>query len=72
MLSSKILEIERNLTLSGESFEATDVRNLLTRRQETEHHLIPIFQDHNDRMKKLIGKDYALATLKISKLVWLI
>ena len=64
VLSSKILEIERNLTLSGESFEATDVRNLLTGRQETERHLIPIFQDHNDRMKKLIGKEYAVATLK--------
>ncbi|HAY3540606.1 site-specific integrase [Elizabethkingia meningoseptica] len=64
VLLSKILEIERNLTLSGESFEATDVRNLLTGRQETERHLIPIFQDHNDRMEKLIGKDYALATLK--------
>lgn len=64
VLLSKILEIERNLTLSGESFEATDVRNLLTGRQETERYLIPIFQDHNDRMKKLIGKEYALATLK--------
>ncbi|WP_372483358.1 Arm DNA-binding domain-containing protein [Elizabethkingia anophelis] len=60
VLSSKILEIERNLILSGESFEATDVRNLLSGRQETERHLIPIFQDHNDRMKKLIGKDYAI------------
>lgn len=64
VLSSKILEIERNLTLSGESFEATDVRNLLTGRQETERHLIPIFQDHNNRMEKLIGKEYAVGTLK--------
>ena len=40
------------------------MRNLLTGRQETERHLIPIFQDHNDRMKKLIGKEYAVATLK--------
>ncbi|MDV3846071.1 recombinase [Elizabethkingia anophelis] len=64
VLSSKILEIERNLILSGESFDATDVKNLLTRRQGTERYLIPIFQHHNDRMEKLIGKDYALATLK--------
>ncbi|MCT4288120.1 site-specific integrase [Elizabethkingia anophelis] len=64
VLSSKILEIERNLILSGESFEATDVRNLLTGKQETERHLIPIFQDHNNRMEKLIGKEYAVATFK--------
>ncbi|MCL1032855.1 site-specific integrase [Elizabethkingia anophelis] len=64
VLSSKILEIERNLILSGESFDASDVKNLLTGRQGTERYLIPIFQHHNDRMEKLIGKDYALATLK--------
>ena len=64
VLLSKILEIERNLILSGESFDATDVKNLLIGRQETERYLIPIFQDHNSRMEKLIGKDYAVATLK--------
>lgn len=64
VLLSRIFEIERNLILSGESFDATDVKNLLTGKQETERNLIPIFQDHNNRMEKLIGKEYALATLK--------
>ena len=64
VLLSRILEIERNLILSGESFDATDVKNLLTGKQEAERNLIPIFQDHNNRMEKLIGKEYALATLK--------
>ncbi|NML71684.1 site-specific integrase [Chryseobacterium sp. RP-3-3] len=64
VLLSKILEIERNLVLSAESFDATDVRNLLTGKQDTERYLIPIFQEHNNRMEKLIGKEYALATLK--------
>ncbi|WP_260264060.1 site-specific integrase [Elizabethkingia ursingii] len=64
VLLSRILEIERNLILSGESFDATDVKNLLTGKQKTERNLIPIFQDHNNRMEKLIGKEYALATLK--------
>lgn len=64
VLLSRILEIERNLILSGESFDATDVKNLLIGKQETERNLIPIFQDHNNRMEKLIGKEYALATLK--------
>jgi len=41
-----------------------EIRNLLTGRQETGRYLIPIFQEHNNRMEKLIGKEYALATLK--------
>lgn len=64
ILISRILEIERNLVFSGESFDATDVKNILTGKKETERYLIPIFQEHNDRMEKLIGKEYALATLK--------
>ncbi|WP_374363168.1 site-specific integrase [Cloacibacterium sp.] len=63
-LNKYFLEIERNLILSGESFDATDVRNLLTGRQDAEHYLILIFQNHNDKMQKLIGKEYSLATLK--------
>lgn len=64
VLLSKILKIERNLVLSGESFDEMDVKNLLTGKQETERYLIPIFQEHNNRMEKLIGKEYAPATLK--------
>lgn len=41
-----------------------DIRNLLTGKQDTERYLIPIFQEHDNRMEKLIGKEYALATLK--------
>lgn len=64
ILISRILEIERNLVLSGEYFDATDVKNILTGKKETERYLIPIFQEHNNKMEKLIGKEYALATLK--------
>jgi len=58
-LLSKILEIERNLVLSGKSFDAMDVKNILTGKQETERYLIHVFQEHNSRMEKLIGKEYA-------------
>lgn len=64
VLLSKIYEIERNLVLSGEVFDAMDIRNLLTGKQDTQRYLIPIFQEHNNKMEKLIGKEYALATLK--------
>lgn len=64
VLQSKVLEIENNLIMSGEPFDASDVKNLLSRNKQTERYLIPIFEDHNKRMEKLIGKEYAVATLK--------
>ncbi|MGC4128498.1 MAG: site-specific integrase [Bergeyella sp.] len=64
ILQSKVLEIENSLVLSGEPFDAADIKNLLAGKKETERYLIPIFQEHNDRMEKLIGREYALATLK--------
>ena len=64
VLQSKVLEIENSLLLSGEPFDAADIKNILSGNKETERYLIPVFQDHNDRMKKLIGKEYAPTTLK--------
>ena len=64
VLQSKVLDIENNLIMSGEPFAASDVKNLLSGNKQTERYLIPIFEDHNKRMEKLIGKEYAVATLK--------
>lgn len=64
VLQSKVLEIENNLVMSGEPFDASDIKNLLSGNKQTERYLIPIFEDHNKRMEKLIGKEYAIATLK--------
>ncbi len=64
ILQSKVLEIENSLILSGNHFDATDIKNLLMGNNEIERYLIPVFQDHNDRIKKLLGKEYAPATLK--------
>lgn len=64
IIQSKVLEIENNLVMSGEPFDASDIKNLLSGNKQTERYLIPIFEDHNKRMEKLIGKEYAIATLK--------
>ncbi|WP_312322710.1 phage integrase SAM-like domain-containing protein, partial [Soonwooa sp.] len=63
-LHSRILVIEKNLCLSNESFDASDVKNILEAKHDAVRYLVPIFQDHNSRMEKLIGKEYAIATLK--------
>lgn len=64
VLYSKILEIERNFVLSGDYFDANDIKNILIGKNECERFLIPIFEDHNNKMEKLLGKEYAPATLK--------
>lgn len=64
VLYSKILEIERNLILSGDYFDANDIKNILTGKDKVERFLIPIFEEHNNKIEKLLGKEYALATFK--------
>ena len=64
VLYSKILEIERNLILSRDYFDANDIKNILTGKDKVERFLIPIFEEHNSNMEKLIGKEYVIATLK--------
>ena len=64
VLYSKILEIERNLILSRDYFDANDIKNILTGKDKVERFLIPIFEEHNNKIEKLLGKEYALATLK--------
>lgn len=64
ILQSNVLVLENKLVLSRESFDATDIKNLLTGAKTTERFLIPIFEEHNSKMEKLIGKEYAIATLK--------
>lgn len=64
ILQSNVLVLENKLLLSRDSFDATDIKNLLTGAEKTERFLIPIFEDHNNKMEKLLGKEYAPATLK--------
>ena len=64
ILQSNVLVLENKLLLSRDSFDATDIKNLLTGAETTERFLIPIFEEHNSNMEKLIGKEYVIATLK--------
>lgn len=64
ILQSNVLVLENKLALSRESFDAIDIKNLLTGANTTERYLIPIFEEHNSKIEKLLGKEYAPATLK--------
>lgn len=63
ILKSRIYEIQKDLIHSGEEVNGESVRNLLLGIEENKRMLIPIFQEHNDRMEALIGKEYAKGTL---------
>lgn len=45
VLNAKVLEIEKNLLMSGDFFDANDVKNILTGKNEVERFLIPVFED---------------------------
>lgn len=64
ILQSNVLILENKLAMSRESFGAIDIKNLLTGANTTERYLIPIFEEHNSKIEKLLGKEYAPATLK--------
>lgn len=63
ILKSRIYEIQKDLIHSGEEVNGESVRNLLLGIEENKRMLIPIFEEHNNRMKALIGKEYAKGTL---------
>ncbi|NML71544.1 site-specific integrase [Chryseobacterium sp. RP-3-3] len=46
-----------------ETVTCESLKNKLLGRTEKQRMLIPIFQDHNNRMEKLIGKEFAKGTL---------
>lgn len=64
ILKSTVLEIENKFVINGETFDAEDIKNSLLGNNKEGRSLLPIFEDHNAKMEKLIGKEYALATLK--------
>lgn len=64
ILKFKILEIEQQLVLKGQHFEAKDIKDILLGKHEQDRFLVEIFKEHNSKMEQLIGKEYAKSTLK--------
>lgn len=62
-LQSKVYESHRMLTAEKESITAESIRQRLNGKVEQERLLIEIFQDHNDKIKALIGTEFTRGTL---------
>ena len=59
----KVYETYHELMRDKETVTCEVLKNKLLGSGELNRTLIPVFQDHNDRMEKLVGKEFAQGTL---------
>ena len=63
-LQTKVYEAKRLLLEKNEVITAETLRNVLKGTNENAKMIMKIFQQHNDELKSLIGKDFSPATLE--------
>ena len=63
-LKNQVLEAEKKLFKKDISLNSENLKNELFGLAETKRMLVPIFQDHNNKIKELVGKEYAPGTLE--------
>jgi site-specific recombinase XerD len=64
-LKAKVYDYQQQLIREDELVNAENMRNKILGIDKRSHMLIGIFQQHNDEIKALIGKDYAAATTHV-------
>jgi site-specific recombinase XerD len=64
LMKSKIFDIQMELIHRNELLTIEVFKNRLLGIQDNQRMLIPIFQDHNSKIKELVGKEYAPGTLE--------
>jgi site-specific recombinase XerD len=63
-LKNQILQAEKKLIKKDISVSSENLKNELFGLTETKRMLVLIFQDHNNKIKELVGKEYAPGTLE--------
>jgi len=61
-IKNKIYTIEQKLQRDGLGYSATQLRDIYLGKDETQKMLLEIFQEHNEEVDSLIGKDFAAGT----------
>lgn len=64
MMRSKVLSAEMELLHKEEELSIENFQSILLEKNKNHRMLIPVFQDHNNKMKELLGKKYAPGTLQ--------
>ena len=67
-LQTKVYEVRRQLLEKNEIITSEEIRNVLKGTNQKSKMTMEIFQDHNDQMKSLVGKDFSPATLERYKI----
>lgn len=63
-LQAKVFEAHRQLLASGELITAETIKNKFSGKTEKARCLLPIFQDHNNKIAALIGEEFAPGYLR--------
>lgn len=63
-IKNKIYLLEQHLINKGLKVSATGLRDAYLGKDTHDKMLLEIFQDHNDKVEKLVGKDFAAGTLE--------
>jgi hypothetical protein len=63
-LKNQVLEAEKRLFKKDIAVTFENLKNELFGNTENKRMLVPIFQDHNNKIKELIEKEYAFGTLE--------
>ena len=61
-IKSKIYKIQENLSENGGLVTSIKIKNIYLGKDSTHKMLLEIFQEHNDKVDSLIGKDFAAGT----------
>ena len=67
-LRNKVLQNVNNLEISGKHVTLAVLKNALNGTHDRQHSLVELFKYHNDRMKALVGIDFASGTYKRYKI----
>jgi len=63
-LKNKVFEAEKRLFKKDLEVTSENLKNEIFGANDRKRMLIPIFQDHNNKIKELVGKEYAPGTLE--------
>ena len=63
-LKAKVYEHQQEILREGKTVNSENMRNKIYGIEKRSHMLVSIFQMHNDEVKALIGKDFAIGTYK--------
>jgi site-specific recombinase XerD len=64
LMKSKVLDAQMELLHRNETLTIENFKSKLLGTEERQRMLVPIFQDHNNKIKELVGKEYAPGTLE--------